>query len=497
LALGIFLVCGLILYLRVNAFLALVAAALVIGLLSPRVTYVTPKDGEPYLSLLNVPEQIAQAFGRTMGQIGIVIALATIVGRSLMESGAADRIVRSTVRLFGERLTPVALVVSSYILGVPVFFDTVFLLMAPLAKALFQRTGKDYLLYICAIAAGASITHSLVPPTPGPLTVAARLQADLGLTILAGLAVAAPLALAGLAYGSVANRWWPAQPPLPAGTPAAASDTAEPVAPTETPEDELPSLWVSLLPVVLPVVLISSFTGVQALARVSPGIDVIFQESPRVSLTSILGLIGNKDVALLISAVVAMGIVYYRKRMTRAELGRFTGSALDEAGMILLITSAGGAFGSMLEKVGVGSVLGQLASLWGIPLLVLGWAIAALLKAAQGSATVAMITAADILRSILNSQLGLTDQAVAGMESSRASALYAQYLGYHPVWLVMAIGCGSKIGSWMNDSGFWVVCKAGGLTEGEALRSWTMVLVTMGLLGLPVTALLAWLMPLG
>jgi GntP family gluconate:H+ symporter len=152
--------------------------------------------------------------------------------------------------------------------------------------------------------------------------------------------------------------------------------------------------------------------------------------------------------------------------------------------MILLITSAGGAFGTILQLVGVGESLGALAKGWGVPTLVLAWALAAMLKAAQGSATVAMITAASIVAASL------------GKEAMESGESLAAVLGYHPVYLVMAIGCGSKIGSWMNDSGFWVVCKAGGLTEAEALRSWTLVLVTMGVLGLPIIALLAWLFPL-
>jgi GntP family gluconate:H+ symporter len=263
---------------------------------------------------------------------------------------------------------------------------------------------------------------------------------------------------------------------------------AGPPPPAETPEEQLPPLWLSVLPVLLPVLLISSSTIVTALERTNSRINQPASiAGVDVTLRGVLGFFGNAGVALLISALVGMAIVAWRKRLSRSELGRFTSTALDEAGMILLITSAGGAFGDMLQQVGVGQSLGVLADRWNVSLLVLGWALAAMLKAAQGSATVAMITAAGILKAILDSNIGMGDQS---------HLHYASFLGYHPVYLVMAIGCGSKIGSWMNDSGFWVVCKAGGLTEIQALRSWTLVLATMGVVGLPITWLFAWLLPL-
>jgi GntP family gluconate:H+ symporter len=465
LAVGILTICGLILYVRMHAFLALILAALLIGLLSPRVVLV---DGRGV-------NEIATAFGRTMAGIGIVIALATIVGKAMMDSGAADRIVRASLRLFGERGSALALLVSSYLLGIPVFFDTVFLLMAPLAKSMAQRTGRNYLLYVSAIAAGASITHSLVPPTPGPLVSAELLGVDVGMTILVGMVVAAPLALGGLAYGAVANWLWPTPVRLAPGT--------QP--PPDRPDHELPPLWVSILPIVLPVVLIGAQTAFKQIAGAHPGLDWGTEiEGRRLSVGTVINFLGNKEMALLIAALVSMLIVATRQSMSRKQLGTFTAQALDEAGMILLITAAGGSFGAVLQLVGVGESLSVLARAWGVPILVLAWGLAALLKCAQGSATVAIITATSIVAGIVKS------------ETTRLGVSVEAYLGYHPVYLVMAIGAGSKIASWMNDSGFWVVCKAGGLTEGEALRSWTMVLVVMGLLGLPVTMLCAWLVPL-
>jgi GntP family gluconate:H+ symporter len=522
LGVGMVTIFVLIIRLRVNAFLALIAAALLVGLLSPRVILQTPEmdayqklqaglggrlaernvdklrqeyrdrakgvpaeggsteQARPRLQLTNAPEMVAQAFGRLMAGIGLSIAFATIIGAALMESGAADRIVRSVTRLFGEGAGGLAMMVSGFVLGVPVFFDTVFLLLVPLAKSLYVRTGRNYLLYVTAIGAGGAITHSLVPPTPGPIGMSERLNVDLGVTIFTGLLVGFPLSLVGLAYAAFIDRAAPV--PLRA---TGATSPEELDERARRPDSDLPSLFVALAPIALPVLLITAATVFAALARTFPGMDVRADDvgGVAVSLGGVLNFLGDKNIALLIAAVVSMILVARRRGMSRAELGRFTARALDDAGMILLITCAGGAFGAMLTAVGVGDSLGTLAEAWGIAPLALGWALAVLFKIAQGSGTVSMITSAGIMAGILAAQVG-PGQTVA------------DYLGYHPVYLVMAIGCGSKVGSWMNDSGFWVVCKMSGMTEVETLRSWTVCLVIMGIVGLPFVWALTKVLPL-
>ncbi len=524
LGLGLATIFVLILALRVNAFLALLAAALLVGLLSPRVILQTSAmdtyeklirnvgeqtqarnfakaretlykqlpdvekvqdhtaNTQPRLALLNAPRLVAYAFGDMMGKIGLVIAFASIVGKALMESGAADRIVRFFIRLFGERFGGLALLASGFVLSIPVFFDTVFLLLVPLAKALRLRTGKDYLLYVTAIGAGGAITHSLVPPTPGPIGMAEILHVDLGLVIVVGLAVGAPLALVGYAYAAWANKVWPT--PLRQVGPVSLEELERTA---NRPEHELPSLSISLLPILLPVVFITSSTVYNALVKSNPAL----QASVRIGgtpadLGGLLEFVGNPNMALLVSAVLAMGVVASQKRLSRRQLGAFTAAALDDAGMILLITSAGGAFGFMLRAVGMGDSLQALTPSQGggTFILVLAWAIAALFKIAQGSGTVSMITTAGIIMPLVASGMERTGQSMA------------DYLAYHPVYLVMAIGCGSKVGSWMNDSGFWVVCKMGALTEEETLKSWTVTLAVMGMAGLPLLWLLTQLVPL-
>ena len=171
-----------IIVLRVHAFLSLITAAIVVSVLAPG-------------GLAVKISRVAEAFGTTAGKIGIVIALAAVIGRCLIESGAADRIVRLFVGLLGEKHCAVSLMSSGFVLSVPVFFDTVFYLLLPLARSMHRRTNKRYLLLILAMGAGASITHSLVPPTPGPLIIAETLGIDLGMMIMVGLLVAIPTSI--------------------------------------------------------------------------------------------------------------------------------------------------------------------------------------------------------------------------------------------------------------------------------------------------------------
>ena len=451
LAIGIVTVIGLILALRLNAFLALITAALLVSLLGP---------GEASEKV----SRVALAFGESAGKIGIVIAVASIIGTCMMGSGAADRIVRAFVRLMGEKRAPVALLSSGYVLGVPVFFDTVFYLLVPLARSLYKRTGGNYLLYILAIGAGGAITHTLVPPTPGPLAMAAELKVDLGWMIMVGALVAVPSAIVGLFTARILDRLMPIPMRSLSNEPE-----PEPLA-----DHELPGLFVSALPVLLPVVLISANTILQTLLKNN--------ETPSAALKQagdIAAILGDANLALLLAAAVAM-VVYIRQRgPSRETMAHVVETSLMSGGLIILITAGGGAFGAMLKAAGVGQAIQELFSsdqqMSGLGLMLLGFGISSILKIAQGSSTVAMITAAGMLGSV---------------------APTAAQLGYNPVYLATAIGSGSLLASWMNDSGFWIFAKMGGLTEAEALKSWTVLLGVMAVVGLATSALLATVLPL-
>ncbi|MBA2243948.1 MAG: GntP family permease [Gemmatimonadetes bacterium] len=449
---GMITVVGMIVVLRLNAFLALISAALIVSLLSP---------GETATKI----SRVAEAFGSTAGSIGIVIALAAIVGKAMLDSGAADRVVRMFLAWLGVERGPAALMASGFVLSVPVFFDTVFFLLLPLARSMYQRTGRHYLKYLMVVSAGAAITHTLVPPTPGPLVIAETLGVDLGLMMLVGLLVALPSAVVGFLFSG----WLDRRMPVPLRTEASGVPETEPV------EDrQLPGLLPSLLPILLPVLLISANTIVSTLARGegdAPG--AWSMAAPYASL------VGNANLALLLSAAIALWVYYAQRKPTRTELARSVEEALMSAGVIILITAAGGAFGAMLRAAEIGPAIGGLfparAGAPGMILLALAFGVASLLKIAQGSSTVAMITASGM---------------IAAMVADPGT------LRFHPVYLATAIASGSLVGSWMNDSGFWIYTKMGGLTEVEALRSWTPLLALLGLAGMGTTVILALVMPL-
>jgi GntP family gluconate:H+ symporter len=446
LLLGISIVMGMILVLKANAFLALITAAFVVSLLSPG-------------DIATKISRVAEAFGGAAGKIGIVIALAAVIGKCLMDSGAADRIVRSFLRALGERRAPLALMASGWVLSVPVFFDTVFYLLVPLARSLHLRTRKDYLLYVLAIGAGGAITHTLVPPTPGPLAVAGILKVDLGLMIMVGAIIALPTAVVGMLLCRLMNRLMVV--PM---RPIAGQSDPEPLA-----DEALPPLWLSLLPVLLPVVLISANTVTKMLAAGEDG------GTAAVQWTSVLG---DPNFALFLSAVVAMYTLVRWRGLNLRELASATENALMSAGVIILITAAGGAFGAMLRVSGVEAIVQQLAGSggqFGFTMLVVAFAVAAILKTAQGSSTVAMMTTAAMMEAI---------------------GVSATALGFHPVYLCTTIAGGSLVICWMNDSGFWVVSRMSGLTEMEAVKAWTGITGALGTSAFLFSLLAAWLVPL-
>lgn len=447
LAVGIAIVVGLIIGMKINAFLALITSAMVVSLLA---------EGE----LADKMTRVADAFGTAAGKIGIVIALAAVIGKCMLDSGAADRIVQAFLRLFGQRRAPWALMGSGFFLAIPVFFDTVFYLLVPLARSLHRRTGVNYLLYVLAIGVGAAITHTLVPPTPGPLVMASQLKFDWGVMMLVGTLVAMPAAVAGLGFAVLANRLMPV-PMRPLGT------IPEPK-PLE--DHELPPLLLSMAPVLLPVVLILSNSVLNMIPETPAD-----SESLRL-LRGLVAVIGNPNLALLLSAVVAIVTLLRQRGLTRTELAQAIETSLMSGGVIILITSGGGAFGAMLQEAQVGPAIEHLfagAGGSGFMILVLGFSVAAVLKIAQGSSTVAMITGSAML----------TGVATSGT------------LGFHPVYLATAIGSGSLFGSWMNDSGFWIYAKMSGLTETEALKSWMPALIVLAITGLLVTLILAAVLP--
>ncbi len=456
LLIGIATILAGIVVLRLNAFLALIIAAIVVSLLAP---------GEAAVKVARV----AEGFGRTAGTVGIVIALAAIIGKAMMDSGAADRIVNGFLALLGEKRGATALCSTGYILSIPVFFDTVFFLLVPLARSMYGRTNRNYLKYLLAIAAGAGATHTLVPPTPGPLAIAGTLGVDLGTMVLVGALVALPAATAGLLFAGWLDRRMPVVPPATAAPGVSAAEVVATV--------PLPGLIPSLLPILLPVLLISSHTVVASMTA-RPGMHGAMWST----LEPYTAIIGNPNLALLVGTGIAMWVYARQRRASRADIAEMVETSITSAGVMILIIAASGGFGVALQATGIGSVIerafvGQAAASGigsGLVFLFLGFGVASLIKLAQGSSTVAMITTAAML----------------------AAMLPASGLPFHTVYVATAIASGSLVGTWMNDSGFWLFSKMGGVTEIQTLKSWTPVLGIVGVTAMVTTLALALLVPL-
>ncbi len=458
LAIGMAIVVGGILFLRLHAFLALIFAALAVAAMTPADVveqfYLAQGMGAEEAHKLAAKLfvfRVTEGFGAGAAKIGILIAMASIIGKCLLDSGAAERIVNWIRVVFGEKRTPIAFSVSSFILAIPVFFDTVFYLLMPLGKAMRIRTGKNYLLYILAIVAGGTMAHSLVPPTPGPIYVAVELGIDIGAMMLGGMVVGVFAVSAGYAYATWANKRWVI--PL-----RDTDDIPEPVSDDREVQAELPPLWLALAPIILPVLLIAG----QTLAKVNE-FDL-----------PALRILGDKNIALIISAIISLIMLGWVKRKSLKELVDPVQEALSSGGIIILITSAGSAFGLTLRQTGITEELRGVLPESHLLLLLMAFGITTVVRTAQGSATVAMITAVGIVAPLLQ-----------GID-----------LAFHPVYVALAIGCGSKPITWMNDSGFWVVGRLTGMTESETLKTVTIMLIVMALTGLAVILLGATFVPL-
>ncbi len=477
--------------LRLHPFLTLILAAVLVGLMSGPLPELTTENKGLFhsrVALEETPEggtsDMIKAvkwsllgFGNTAAGIGWVVALAAIIGTCMMGSGAADRVVRSLMAVFGEKRAGVVLLLSGFLLSIPVFFDTVFFLLIPLARALALRTGKHYTLYVMAMAGAGAITHSMVPPTPGPLMIADGLKLDLGVTMMAGLVASLLPALLVLKMAT----WFDKKYNIPMrDTPGASEKELKSI--VEKKDEDLPPLFLSALPIAFPVVLISTVSVLKLMMK-TPGEGSALASEGYLAFFEYLAFFGSPNVAMTMAAGVAIFTLAQQVILEAAgkdlnlskKLQETLEGPLGMAGVIILITGAGGAFGGMIRLAGVGDVIEGLAKEFDVSYVLLAWVATAVVRIAQGSATVSMITGVGLM------------SAVIGDGSD---------LPYHPLYIFLAIGFGSISLSWMNDSGFWVVQRLSGFTEKETLKTWSVLLLAIALLGLVMTLLGSVVLPL-
>ena len=392
---------------RVNPFIALIFVSLVTAFLV----------GMPMAS---IPGTVATGFGNTMKGVGIVIGLGIIFGGLLSEAGATESIAKGLLRITGHKNAPLAVTTAGFLISIPVFMDAAFVIMMPIVKYVAKETKKSLLIFVTALGVGTIVGHSVVIPTPGPLAVADNLHVQIGGFLLYSLIAGfVGIFVAGYLYGKRFTTY-----PAYEGEGGALEENSS-----------LPGFGLSMVVLLFPIVLILLANVVTTLAAKGTGIHSFF------------AFIGQKDVALFLGCIVAFFSLrsHYKKDFNSMVI-----AAADSAGLILLITGAGGAFGAVLNGSGIGKFLVESMSSINVSPVVLGFALSALLRVSLGSTTVALVTTSSILGT-----------AIAATGAS-------------PVLVALAI-CAGGIGfSLPNDSGFWVLSRFSGISVQDTLKTWTM-----------------------
>jgi len=389
---------------------------------------------------------ISGGFGGTLKSIGIVIAFGTIIGTFLEKSNGAQRLAESVLKVVGEKRSPLAMSIIGYIVSIPVFCDSGFVILSALNRALSRRTGRSLAVLAIALATGLYTTHVFVPPTPGPLAAAANIGADIGLVLILGLIVSIPTAGAGLFW---ATRYCQRFSIVP----------KEEDAPEES-QSYTPGTVRSFAPLILPIILI-------ALKSIADYPTAPFGQG---FAKAFFDFWGNPIIALLLGVFLAFLLP---QKLTSENTSTWVAEGLKNAGAIILITGAGGAFGGVLKATNIGTYLGQTLSHWHLGIF-LPFIISAALKTAQGSSTVALITTSALMSPLLEPM---------GFVSPLAKAL-----------VVLAIGAGAMTVSHANDSYFWVVSQFSDMDTATALRAHTLATLLQGIVGIVSIAILTWIL---
>ena len=420
---GIALLLFLVIKLKINAFISLLISSIFVGLAS----------GMP---ATNVIESIQNGMGGTLGFVATVVGLGAIFGQILEHSGGAEALAQTLLKKFGTENASWALMITGFFVAIPVFFDVGFIILVPLVYALARDTGKSLLYYGIPLLTGLAVTHSFIPPTPGPIAVAEIIGADLGWIILFGFIIGIPAAvLAGPVFGKYISK------KIHVGIPEYMD--------IEKPDDDtatLPSFGLICAIISIPLVLILCNTLTEALV----GAGVLNEGWITVFFT----FIGHPFVALIIAVLMALYWLGTQRGTSRSQLSDLSMEALKPAGVIILITGAGGVFKQVLIDSGIGKMLADGMADFGLPAIVLAYVIACAVRVTQGSATVSMITAAGIMSPII-SEFTFSEP--------------------HKALIALAIASGATILSHVNDSGFWLVNRYLGLSEKETLQSWTVM----------------------
>ncbi|MEV0322759.1 GntP family permease [Streptomyces sp. NPDC050658] len=455
-ALGIVLLLFLIIKVRLQPFVALLAVSIVVGLSAG--LSVTELFGTVQKS--DAVSVIESGMGGILGHVAIIIGLGTMLGAILEVSGGAEVLASRLLGMFGEKRAPLAMGLTGLIFGVPVFFDVGIFVLAPIVYAAAKRSGKSILLYCLPLLAGLSMTHAFLPPHPGPVAAAGLLHVDLGWVILMGIVCGIPAVLAAWVFSAwIGKRIFVPVPQdmVEAADEAKAAVVAEQrAAGVEPREKPVPLATVfTIIGTPLFLILLATFSS------------IAFDES---TFRSVIEFFGSPFVALTIALLMAYYLLGIRRGWSRKSLETVSTSSLKPVGNILLVVGAGGIFGAVLKASGVAAALSDTFQDVGLPIIVLAYLLSLVLRVAQGSATVAIVTTAGIVAPLL-------------AEGDHSQAFVAL--------VIMAISAGSIFASHVNDGGFWMVAKYFGISERDTLKTWTVLESVLSLAGFAVAAVVS------
>ncbi|QNP65027.1 GntP family permease [Streptomyces genisteinicus] len=455
-ALGIALLLYLIIKVRLQPFVALLAVSIAVGLAAG--LSVTELFGTVQKSA--AVSVIETGMGGILGHVAIIIGLGTMLGAILEVSGGAEVLSSRLLGLFGEKRAPLAMGLTGLIFGIPVFFDVGIFVLAPIVYAAAKRSGKSIVLYAMPLLAGLSMTHAFLPPHPGPVAAAGLFHVSLGWVILMGVVVGVPAVLAAWGYAAwIGKRVFVEVPQdmVEAAEESKAAVLAEQRAAGREPRENPVALSTVLAIIGTPLVLILAATFS----------SIALDES---TFRSVVEFFGNPFVALTIALVLAYWLLGIRRGWSRKSLESVSTQSLKPVGNILLVVGAGGVFGAVLKASGVAQALSDTFNDVGLPVIVLAYLISLVLRVAQGSATVAIVTTAGIVLPLVEN----------GGHSQAFLAL-----------VIMAISAGSIFASHVNDGGFWIVSKYFGISERDTLKTWTVLESVLSVAGFAVAAALS------
>ncbi|MEV5309951.1 gluconate:H+ symporter [Streptomyces sp. NPDC052610] len=467
-ALGIALLLFLIIKARLQPFVALLAVSIAVGLMAG--LSVTELFGTVQRS--DAVSTIESGMGGILGHVAIIIGLGTMLGAILEVSGGAEVLASRLLNLFGERRAPLAMGLTGLIFGIPVFFDVGIFVLAPIVYAAAKRSGKSILLYCLPLLAGLSMTHAFLPPHPGPVAAAGLLHVDLGWVILMGVVCGIPAVLAAWAFSAWIGRR--VFVPVPQDMVEAAEEAKRAVLDEQggqqAPREQPVALGTVLAIIGTPLILILAATFSSIALDPPPSSPTGSEQGVPPSLRSVVEFFGHPFVALTLALLLAYYVLGVRRGWSRKSLETVSTSSLKPVGNILLVVGAGGVFGAVLKASGVAQALSDTFNDVGLPVIVLSYLISLVLRVAQGSATVAIVTTAGIVAPLL-------------AEGDHSQAFVAL--------VIMAISAGSIFASHVNDGGFWIVAKYFGISERETLKTWTVLESVLSLAGFVVAAVLS------